>query len=593
LADLSGSADGDHWFAVLPDCAAATAAAQLFASRAHRVVPHPSGRLWLVGRWPEGTLSVWDEGGTRTALLGSFASPKLDGPGRPAGAYHVITASGEQITVTGTASGLRRVFHARVGGVSVAGDRGQLLAEAAGTGPDPAAVAGLLLGPVVPHPLAEDSLWTGVTAVPPDHRLTITGDQSPRTDRWWHPPEPAGTLAEGAAQLYDRLRAAVAVRAAGGGRISADLSGGVDSTALCFLAAAAGADLLTVRVGPVDPGSSDDPAWARLAADRLPGEHLVLDPHAVFADPPPLSGLDGEGEEPVGGLLTRAVLSHTARLLAAHGSRRHLAGYGGDEVTGVSRAYLRDLLPHRRRLVLGHARAHRSLRGWSMAATLRALADRHSYSGWLTGVAAGLRDPRPPGAAPQFGWGGAARLPAWATVEAAELVTGRLARAARETGPLAATRAQHRAVTAVWSAAHAARALARAMPGLSLAVPYLDDPVVEVALAVDLAERGNPYRYKPLLTEAVGPLLPTELRGRRTKGEFTADGMAGLRRHRATLVELCEEPLLGALGLVDPAALRAACVGLDPSGRALVAVENTVAVELWLRAVAGGRFGAG
>jgi asparagine synthase (glutamine-hydrolysing) len=575
LADLSRPAGGDHWFVVLPDCAAADAAAQSFLTPEAQQVAHPSGRPWLVGRWPAGAPVLDTDGDHRSARIGE------------PGYCHLVTAGTGEVRVRGTASGLRRVFHARVGGVVVASDQARVLAAATDAEPDPAAVAALLLAPEPPHPLSEQSLWSGVAAVPPDHCLTVAGDGPARTSRWWRPPEPAAPLAEGAAQLRERLRAAVRrrVRAAGHGRITADLSGGLDSTSLCFLAAEAGADLVTLRVAPVDPGN-DDPQWAAYACQRLPGEHLVLDP-AEILDAAPAGVVElgpAEREEPVGGLLARALLGHAARRLAESGSRWHLAGHGGDEVTGVSRAYLRDLLPSRPRQVLRELRAHRSIRAWPLSACVWALADPRSYPAWLAGLAGRLRDPRAPADRPQFGWGGAVRLPGWATRYAAELVTGALAAAARDAVPLAATRAQHRAVTAIWSASRTARRVGRALPGVALAAPFLDDPVVEAALAVDLAARGQPWRYKPLLAEAMRPVLPAALVERRTKGGFAAEGDAALRRFRATLLELCEDLALARLGLVDPAALRAACVGLDPSGRTLPAIESTVAAELWLRA---------
>jgi asparagine synthase (glutamine-hydrolysing) len=121
--------------------------------------------------------------------------------------------------------------------------------------------------------------------------------------------------------------------------------------------------------------------------------------------------------------------------------------------------------------------------------------------------------------------------------------------------------------------------------GVRLAVPYLDDEVFTAALAVDLAERGNPLRYKALLAEAMRPILPAELHDRRTKGHFSAEGIAGVRRNQARLEELCADLRLADLGLVDPAALRAAVMGPDPSGRVSLALERTIATELWLRAV--------
>jgi len=575
LADLV--APRDDWFVALPDCPAADAAAARLIAPDRLVVRHPSGRPWLVGRWAAEQLALTERPGVRTAQLGL-----------PPGPHHVVSATGEQVRVRGTACGLRRVCHARVAGVVVASDHARVLAAAVGAGPDPAAVAGLLFAPVAPYPLCGDSLWRHVVAVPPDHELLVDGAGPARTSRWWRAPEPVGSLTDGAARLRDQLRAAVALRVQPGQRVSADLSGGVDSTALCFLAVERGADLVTVRVAARDP-ASDDPVWAERAARRLPGEHLVVDPAAVWAQPPPSAA---PSDEPVGGVVTRAVLGQVARLVRQHGSRLHLAGYGGDELVGVSRVYLADLLPYRPSLVLRHLRGHRALRRWSLAVVLRALLDRRSYPRWLADTAAQLCEPRPVDGVPQFGWGGAVRLPPWATGAAVELVRDRLARAAQENEPLAATRAQHRAVAAVWSAAQAARQLGGAMPGVELAVPYLDDAVVDAALAVDLAERGTPYRYKPLLAEAVRPVLPA-LPQRRTKATFTADGIAGLRGQRSELVALCDDLQLARLGLVDPDALRAAFVGLDPTGSVLMAAEHTLSAELWLReATTGGMVAA-
>ncbi|WP_143861327.1 asparagine synthase-related protein [Nocardia amikacinitolerans] len=43
---------------------------------------------------------------------------------------------------------------------------------------------------------------------------------------------------------------------------------------------------------------------------------------------------------------------------------------------------------------------------------------------------------------------------------------------------------------------------------VALETPYLDDRVVETALAVRLRDCGHPGRYKPLLTEAMTGIVP-------------------------------------------------------------------------------------
>ncbi|MFC5183575.1 asparagine synthase-related protein [Actinomadura harenae] len=87
-------------------------------------------------------------------------------------------------------------------------------------------------------------------------------------------PEPP-VRALGVARVRRALHDAVAVRAHGRTSLSADLSGGMDSTSVCFLAAGKVERLLTVRAESGDPGDEDG-QWAGLAAAALP--HADLGP---------------------------------------------------------------------------------------------------------------------------------------------------------------------------------------------------------------------------------------------------------------------------------------------------------------------------
>lgn len=104
-----------------------------------------------------------------------------------------------------------------------------------------------------------------------------------------------------------------------GGRLSADLSGGIDSTSLAFLASRTTPHLLTHRWAEAEAGN-DDNKYAALAMRELPAaEHLVIpqaDIPPVFTDP----HLNGDPEQPYLFARTSARAVHTARTLAAHGS---------------------------------------------------------------------------------------------------------------------------------------------------------------------------------------------------------------------------------------------------------------------------------
>lgn len=159
-------------------------------------------------------------------------------------------------------------------------------------------------------------------------------------------------------------------------------------------------------------------------------------------------------------------------------------------------------------------------------------------------------------------------------------------RAASEVDPLAPERGQHSVLSGIREGARLDRHLSQisAGEGVPISFPFYDDKVIDCALAVRLHERTTPFSYKPLLAAAMHGIVPEELLGRRTKGEYGADVRSGLRSRRNELKELLTQPILAQLGLVDPEALRRACFGLLPPWLSFVTLETTLLLECWLRA---------
>ncbi|UUU24184.1 asparagine synthase-related protein [Streptomyces sp. DSM 40750] len=597
---------GSGWFAVLPDCDAARAAAAVLGEEATRTVEHASGRPWLVGQWAEDETVVATVGDARVAVVGlsPLTEPRLaalvredDALGSldrlgtgPVGGCHLLASQSGRLRSQGTASGLRRLFSARVAGVVVACDRADVLATAIDAGIDERLVALRLVDPLIPHPLAERPLWRGVSAVPAGTALLTDADGSARTRRWWQAPEPELPLAEGAERLAEALADAVAVRTAGGGVISSDLSGGLDSTSLCFLAARGPARLLALTLAGADP-ANDDLSWARRAAAHLSDtDHHVLPMDEL---PPHYTGVlrAGEGvDEPFTGGRVRAPFAETARRLAGLGSRLHLSGEGADQILSARPPYLHTTFRTRPRTALTHLRATLSAQRWHPLPTLRALADSRSYGRWLADTARDLSPVLALDGSPALGWQMLRpQLPPWASPDAAAAVRELLRQTAIEAEPLAPTRGQHEVLWSVRNGTRLARQLTRVTSeaGLPTHYPFYDDRVVEAALSVRLHERTTPFAYKPLLVRAMREAVPAELLARRTKGEYSAEMQSGLRTRRADLAELLDQPLLATLGLVDADALRRACLSMFPPRLSPVTLEATLAVETWLRAHAG------
>jgi asparagine synthase (glutamine-hydrolysing) len=270
---------------------------------------------------------------------------------------------------------------------------------------------------------------------------------------------------------------------------------------------------------------------------------------------------------------------------ARRGSRVHLTGFGGDELLAGSPAHLHAMLRTHPRLALRHARGFATQRPWRYRETLRQLMDHRSYSQWLARAADQLTASHPPPDTPTLDWGTPPRMPRWATPDAVDAVRERIAAAARSAEPLAQQRGQHVELEAMRAVSRTVRHVAQTTAGLglTLAAPYYDDRVIEAGLAVRPQDRITPWRYKPLIVEAMRGIVPEESLTRSTKDEGSYEVEDGLRQHRGELLALFEESRLARLGLIDADALREVCSRPLPPSVSFTALYQTVACEVWLR----------
>ncbi|MDO0910471.1 lasso peptide isopeptide bond-forming cyclase [Streptomyces sp. DT2A-34] len=607
LHESAGTGPGDADFAVFTDRADAAAVARSFTRPGLRTLTHASGRPWLVGRWHDGDLVTASAGATALAVVGccpvdadelrrraarlrDFA--ELDALARSLpGSFHLVAALDGQVRVQGTASGLRLVFHAEIDGVRVAATRADTLAAALDLEPDPRELAVRLLWPA-PHPLYETSLWRAVTAVPPQDAVIVAADgRSVRHTRWWTPPEPVRPLAEAAPVIRAALEEAVQARTRQGGVVSCDLSGGLDSTSVCFLADRSPARVVASTWPGRDPADTDL-QWAERAAEHLPDvEHVIWDADAsplVYDD---LLGIDDLLDEPTIGVMDRSRVLHHLPALAARGSRVHLTGIGGDHVAWCSEAYYHRLLRTRPLFAVRQLRGFRALWQWPLGGTVRALADSRPYGRWLADAAGTLRDPSPSSVATGLGWGMAPRLFGWVTADAERLARRALLDAAATAAPLHPDRGMHADLEQIRSTTRVIRQWDRmaARAGLPMASPFLDDRVIEACLAVRPGERVTPWAYKPVLTAAMSGLVPEECLRRATKATASMDASDGLRAHRADLLALWEDSRLARLGLVDGAELRRLALRPASPGLSDAILYSTIAAEVWLRGLSRSR----
>lgn len=587
-------------FLVLPDHPAGTSVAPLAADAPAPPIRHPSGRPWILGDWAPGEIRHAVLGDRAAVLLGPSTATVRElkralanarTPGDVAGAarayggcFHLAVSMDGRTWVQGSLSSARQVFHARVGEVVVASDRPDPLVKGLDAAVRDELLAVRLIAPWPPWPLSEESLWRGVESLPTGTALEIGADGAGRVVRWWEPPEPRLPLEEAASLVRDALCDGVRARVRGADVVSADLSGGMDSTSLCFLAARHTDRLVTTRMEADDP-ADEDGAWADRALGMLPGEHLVF---RRGTTPSWFSGvLDhaDDPEEPFAWIRTRAALLATTRRVAERGSTVHLTGHGGDELFLSKPVHLHELARRRPLAALGHLRAHRALYRWRTVPMLRGLRENATFGEWLAASADRLTaEVHTVASAPAFAWGLGGLMPPWATSDAVDAARAVLREAAGRAAPLAPGRSRHSLVQEVRECGATMRHTSR-VTGMAWEAPYVDDRVVDAVLSLRLQERVGLTRYKPLLSEALRGLVPGPFLGRTTKSEYSAEAYRALRRNRAELLSLFEDSLLARRGLVDLDALRRALTVPPPTALGFVPLVSTVACEVWARSL--------
>jgi asparagine synthase (glutamine-hydrolysing) len=369
----------------------------------------------------------------------------------------------------------------------------------------------------IPAPL---TIFRGTHKLPAGH-LLVWEAGSARTERYARPgplPERADDEAELVEELRARVRDSVRAHLVSDVPVGVLLSGGVDSSLLAALAAQeTSGPLRTFSIG-FEEESFDELAEARLVAVRYATRHeeLVLRPDAALL----LPALADAFDEPFAD--SSALPTYLISELASRHVKVALSGEGGDELFGGYYTYAADLLAAR---LGGLARLARPLVERLPTSTAKASFDYRAkrfvraahlppleaHHGWkeifapearaeLTGRSHGF-DPVELLRARYVETAGAAELARLQDVDlGVYLVDDLLVKTDR--------------ASMAWS--------------LEARVPYLDEAVANLALALPTRHKVRGFSKKRLLRRAAAPLVPREIVDGRKRG-FSIPAAAWLR----------------------------------------------------------------
>lgn len=600
----------------------APALAGVFPPSARKnVVPPPSGRrvwpdwpgLWLVGEGHPAEFRTVRHGDARLVVVGQC----LAGLDRLAGLLRRITETGrteelgclpgsylavllraDSLTAVVDLAGQFPLYFRQSHGHIVIGSQARVTATMAAlpVSPDRDALAAQIFCPDVPMLAGNRSALDGVRRLDGGQILHVDrrGEIQVRAAESLVPQESV-TFADVAAGLRTALDTAVKARLDSGGQVTADLSGGLDSTSVAFLAARHTTGPLPVFTYHHPDAPADDLAYAR----RFGRLNSAFRPEVVLGDRNTLAFCDvrpgDRTDQPDPGATARARTHlRLSRIATAAGQGIHLCGEGADALLTPSPAYLVDLgrRGSKRELARHSYTWARTRQVSPMVVFARALRmSVVSISGGLRRLARVLEaDERgsrdwtdaigwwsPPG--PELGW-----------------LTDRMRRRLAEECRAWAERpnligegmgiADIAALHGVRTAGAVQRQLIEnaRRHGIWPQAPFLDNDVIRACSRLAAYRRADPPSVKPLLRAALSELVPDTVLSRITKGNYLREEFMGLRTGVTALVDLLADSRLAELGVISPGeVIRSVRRMASGSLAALPALNRLVSVELWLR----------
>lgn len=431
-------------------------------------------------------------------------------------------------------------------------------------------------------PVSGVTPYKDLFSVKPGHLVTVNLNGDLRSERFWRL-DPSREIRYSTDEQYEEharseLNAAIRCRLRSDRPVFAELSGGLDSSAIVCLADGIikRGEVQTQRLETVshvfdECPTSDERRYIHFVETQrqIKGNHIKDEDFRLLAQLP--DDVTITTPNPV--VLSFGFHSGVCKAMDQTGARVLLSGLGGDQMFGgVSGAYpgVADLLASGRLLALDQ-----SLREWSNAL-------KRSYVSLLWKDAIVRQFPQRFQA---ITFGRAAQLPPWYDHEFStrmKLKQRVLASARLSNFPTHSSRDQARGfLSAVKSISSCWR---NEQFGIDVTYPFAHRPLVEFLQALPLDQFMRPGENRVVMRRMLAGILPDEIAKRRTKGNPREAIFRAIAREARRLRSVFESSRLCARGYIEKqplfAALDRARHGYETHSAFLV---QTISLEFWLR----------
>lgn len=551
-----------------------------------RTVRHVNGTVMVVGQCFAGDQRLVSAA-ERALTTGNWESLT-----RLPGSYLTIVVSDNGFAAFADLAGQYPLYYVQTAGRTVFGTdlRGTAAAARLTARPDPLTIAAQLFCPATPVLTEGRSVLLGVSVLGGGQALRAAAEGT--CQRWTYEPlapDDGVSLAEGASDLRAALDRAVLDRVRASQWLSADFSGGHDSTAVAFLAARHRAEPLPVFTYHNPHAPAGDLEFAQrfaLLEPRLRLEVVLGEAFTYQELPDSTSDLP----DPSAGSWPRTRLRLSR--IAERGAGIHLGGEGADALLSAPPAYLADLAVRGQlRQLIRDTGTHARQRAESPATVLATAVrlSRTPMSSALRGLARSLEHP----VIRNAGWRDAISWWPRPGVEATWLTGSmrrQLAQLAEATAESVAGLPHTRvgdlvALTELRASAAVQRQLGETARSFSVwpQAPFLDNDVIRACTRVPAHRRVDPRATKPLLRTALSGLVPDEVFTRNTKGNYSGEDYRGARARASALqARIAGSPLVE-LGIIEPAAVIASLDHVRTGAQIPIATFNRcLGADLWL-----------